>query len=655
MKHAALCFLLLFSTSLFAQQAQSDLNFLKLPFVANFENKTTKISDEDSKGQEVVILRTHTEMEYYMDAQGDLKKSYGFYIRYKILSNEGIQSNKNVSIPVSSETDIIATSLNIIQPDNSFKKYGIKDFKKLENEGSQVFIHAYEGLTVGSEIEMYYLINSNVGLYGSLNLSSNYVNKIASFGLISPEKLVFAAKGYNVTASFTDNVKDGKRYLEITEKDLKNSKKELYSLEDATEPRIEYSFYYNKERQNETMQTWNLYAGNIMKTLLNEKEASQKSFLKIIKAEKLQGLDEKSTIRNIENYVKSTINIDKEAPTAPLVDVFKNKYANELVVQKLFATLFELTNVKYEAVIGSSKLEKVFDESFVSWSFLDAIFFYFPESNQYLSTTNPFVRVGYPENEFSDTKALFIETLDLGGVKTYVGQVKEIEDVDCKTNEDFMEISVSLDKQLEAVNFTYMRSFGGQMVNNLKGYYDNASSDKKEEFRTNIIKSFTVQDIEIKSSSVQNFELNTDNWPKPMIFKAEVSSKILLEQAGPKLFLKIGELIGSQSELYDENERRNEINIGNQHGYLRNISVKIPEGYEIANLEDINMNFVCMKGKEKLCEFVSSYVIKGNVLDIKIDENYCKTQLPKSVYPAFQKVINAAADWNKVVLVIQKK
>jgi hypothetical protein len=62
-----------------------------------------------------------------------------------------------------------------------------------------------------------------------------------------------------------------------------------------------------------------------------------------------------------------------------------------------------------------------------------------------------------------------------------------------------------------------------------------------------------------------------------------------------------------------------------------------------------------MKGKEKLCEFVSSYVIKGNVLDIKIDENYCKTQLPKSVYPAFQKVINAAADWNKVVLVIQKK
>ena len=52
--------------------------------------------------------------------------------------------------------------------------------------------------------------------------------------------------------------------------------------------------------------------------------------------------------------------------------------------------------------------------------------------------------------------------------------------------------------------------------------------------------------------------------------------------------------------------------------------------------------------------FVSNYKLENDLLTVTIDEYYKKTQLPVEAYPVFQKVINAAADFNKVTLVIEK-
>ncbi|MEZ4905015.1 MAG: hypothetical protein R2822_26315 [Spirosomataceae bacterium] len=38
-----------------------------------------------------------------------------------------------------------------------------------------------------------------------------------------------------------------------------------------------------------------------------------------------------------------------------------------------------------------------------------------------------------------------------------------------------------------------------------------------------------------------------------------------------------------------------------------------------------------------------------------IDEYYKETLLPLAIYDTFQKIINAAADFNKVTLVLEKK
>jgi len=53
--------------------------------------------------------------------------------------------------------------------------------------------------------------------------------------------------------------------------------------------------------------------------------------------------------------------------------------------------------------------------------------------------------------------------------------------------------------------------------------------------------------------------------------------------------------------------------------------------------------------------FNSSYQVEGNVVKITILEEYRRTYYPLSQFEDFKKVINAAADFNKVALVLEKK
>ena len=49
-----------------------------------------------------------------------------------------------------------------------------------------------------------------------------------------------------------------------------------------------------------------------------------------------------------------------------------------------------------------------------------------------------------------------------------------------------------------------------------------------------------------------------------------------------------------------------------------------------------------------------TYVLKGKMLEIKVREYYDKLNYPASFYNNYIKVINAAADFNKIKVVLEK-
>jgi hypothetical protein len=159
----------------------------------------------------------------------------------------------------------------------------------------------------------------------------------------------------------------------------------------------------------------------------------------------------------------------------------------------------------------------------------------------------------------------------------------------------------------------------------------------------------------VVSSKVENQDFESYNENKPFILSAVVKASELMERAGNKLIIKIGDIIGPQVEMYQEKPRQFPMEIDYPHVLERHIRFTIPEGYGIKNPDDIKISHVVTENGQNTVGFTSSYTIEGNTLSIHIMEEYRKTTYPLSQFDEFRKVINAAADFNKVVLVLEKK
>jgi hypothetical protein len=120
------------------------------------------------------------------------------------------------------------------------------------------------------------------------------------------------------------------------------------------------------------------------------------------------------------------------------------------------------------------------------------------------------------------------------------------------------------------------------------------------------------------------------------------------------VLLKIGEIIGPQVEMYQVKPRQLPIELPYPHVLNRIITLEIPKGYRIKNLTDLNISIEHKDDNEMTMGFVSGYQQSGDVVTINIYETYKKMSYPISQFEDFKKVINASADFNKVVLVLEK-
>ncbi|MGB3467646.1 MAG: nuclease domain-containing protein, partial [Cyclobacteriaceae bacterium] len=162
-------------------------------------------------------------------------------------------------------------------------------------------------------------------------------------------------------------------------------------------------------------------------------------------------------------------------------------------------------------------------------------------------------------------------------------------------------------------------------------------------------------DAEIEEVKVVEGATDFRNWQKPFVMSAKFSSQSYLEQAGNSLLFKLGDLIGAQSEMYQEDARRYEIENVYNRGYDRKIVVNIPEGYTIQNPDDIKIKEEVKEGDKTIYLFDADYELNGNQLTVSIDEFYDQIYYPAEKIDDFRKVINAAADFNKVTLIMKRK
>jgi hypothetical protein len=269
-----------------------------------------------------------------------------------------------------------------------------------------------------------------------------------------------------------------------------------------------------------------------------------------------------------------------------------------------------------------------------------------------MDPTNIAFRYGFIPALFMDNNGLFIKNLKIGDVESGVSSVKRIEPVPGKLNFDNMNADITLSADNSKATVKINREMNGYADNTIRAIYFYSNEEDRKKVAEEFMKSCGGEGAEVNQISAENFNMNSDEMLKPFVLKATVESTGLVEEAGNTILLKIGQVIGQQMEMYQEHARQNPIDLDYAHNYKRTLNFSVPAGYQLKGLEKLNMNITT---DDKSMGFISTYKMEGDKLVVVVDEYYNVTKLPMSAYEPFRKVINAAADFNKIKLVLEKK
>jgi hypothetical protein len=531
-------------------------------------------------------------------------------------------------------------------------KSNVKDLK--DNDG-QYKIFALEGLTQGCEVEYYFTLKKDPSFFGREVMSSGIPAMRTHFELISPDHLIFEARCYNNLPESHDSVANEKRYLIINDQSVDEQEDEKYAMYQANLKRVEFKLCYNKAKNAaERLFTWNELAKKAYQIYTTVGEKENKKINDLLSSVAPKGTTAQK-IASIENYLKKNFIVREDIPNEDaddLAKVIKNKMASEQAICKLYTALFSAAQINFQIVLVGDRTDYVVERNFENWHNAKNFLFYFPDTKKFLAPTQQEYRYPWIPPTWAATNGLYCVGTTIGNFTTAVAEVRTVPLEEMEHSFLNLDVHLKMDKD-ESLIMDVKQSFGGYAAPNYRVPFVFFPADQQDRVLKEMIKSGTNSE-NILSHSFENKEMEQPDPYVPFVINASVKSTNMMERAGEKILLKIGEVIGQQAEMYDSKPRTMNIDLGFPHTLVRTIELIVPEGYQVKNLNDLRINEVFKDNEKETMGFACNYELKGNILKVTIRENYNLVSYSKQQYEQFKKVINASADFNKIVLILDK-
>jgi hypothetical protein len=372
------------------------------------------------------------------------------------------------------------------------------------------------------------------------------------------------------------------------------------------------------------------------------------------------GLDQMKTeeekIFALEDYLKRNVSLDPNVETKEdASDILKTKISNNYGFNRLlFLTFYEL-KIPVELTVTCDRNDRKFDKDFPSdYSFVNVLF-YFPNSKTYLDPSNTVVRHPVISSAYLNQDAVRIRLVDLSGAISGVTSIKNIGINPIEKSVLREEFGLKFINGNQETVESFKKSYTGFADQGIRSLCYYADEEQKNEFLMNYIKG-NFENSKVENIEVTNFNLSSrEEYNAPFTITATITGADMLEFAGNKILLKIGEIIGQQSELYSDKPRQKGIDVEFAHYYDRTITVEIPEGFKLDGLDALKKDVRVNDNDGKpMAYFTSDYKLEHGKLVISIIESYNVLELPIEKYTDFRNVINAASDFNKITLVLNK-
>lgn len=589
-----------------------------------------------------------------------VKQFFLHHSKILVKSDEAIERNNRIYISVENEGELLINKNRVIQPDGSVVELDKKDIHEEvdEESGDSYKYYAVKGLQKGSIIERIYAVEEAPHLSGSryrFDQSVPIVN--ATLSVTYPSHLVMSYKSYNgLSEARLDTLSEKQHRLTVEMNDIEPSKSEKYS--NGTKKRKifryklqsntitgERNFYNYKDFGNK------FYQGITLPLMPKEKKALKKY---------LKGLDmddNLSTLRKvqlIEDHIKKTIVFQNGySYSGDVKEMLKRKRASLVELCRLYTLLLKQYDIESQIIFTNNRWNRYFDTDFETTDNLEEVLIFIPSIDVYIdmkdvTTRSPLIAHGYGHNKGVILKGMRFGEMTLGITDTvYV----PLPGLDITT--DTMFINVDFNKGVDEGKVRSKMVYGGYSAAYYQPIVDFVDQNQYEEVLDEISRNYTG-DVKPSNIDTQNGGvLNLGH--KNFVLDIEFEATDLVEYAGDKILFPIGKLIGKQSELYQEEDRESDVEINFPHAYTRYLNVTLPSGYKVANMDDFTIEKELLLDEDKAAVFYSKGTLVDNEFRIENTEYYKAMEYPLSRFDEYKAVINAAADFNKLVLVLEKE
>jgi hypothetical protein len=573
-------------------------------------------------------------------------------------SDEAIEQNNRIYIPLANDELLEISKARAINPDGEVIELSQDDINVAkDDDGNTTYYYAFKGLVKGSIIEFFDIQTYPADYSGvRLIIQNDIIQLNYTFQLISPWNFIFAYKGFNGFGEMSkDTTNNNENHLIKQFAYIPKYKFENQSFYRINAMQVVYKLdenlnYYEKNYIN--------YDYTANRFILNNVPSSKKEVKVVSKWIKESGADKEKTkeskIRTLEVYLKKNypiIDVVSEE-LEDLIYVDENKITNAKGFIKAISIACDAFNIKYEVVMTTNRATQLFDPKFESYNYLELYLMYFPSLDVYLDPNDSYGSLGIVTPYYQDNYGVFFRKFGSG--KSMIGRSK-INFIKGSTAEQshhdmLMDIKMSEDFSSLEVNLESIST--GQFAAGIQPYYDFLDPEEIElankDQVTWIAESVDVMDVNVSNAGFSQLGVN------PFIINSTFTVSEFVSKVRDNYLIKIGLLIGPQTEMYQDFSRTLPVDTDFRKYYHRELNFTIPEGYKIGNLDDLNMNKSATDENGEYALFSSSYILDGDILRITCDEYYEKVHYEVDEYEDYRSIINSAANFNKIVLFLEK-
>jgi len=631
--------LIVFSVNSFSQ---SYLNI-------NWDDKTgdLKTSNHDLQG----IFSNHY-VEYFNSKFSDEVYIYETHHMKTKINKITDDSNNDIFISKINVSEIVDVKSKIINDDTT-ATYGFEEMKKMIDKSTSSENYNYykiPGIKEQDIVEVIYTVKRDFNFNGNKIIEESYPILSSKFILIEND-FKSNIKIYNSFNSFVeDTLIDGKKSKIINFKNLDATSNEQYSTPIANKIKVSYQCYENREDVSQT-EYWNNLVQNLRELffpssinpiaidLFNE---IQKNNISIPK-------NEISISNKIDEYIKNNFIIsDDDDPNLNEISyIFDNKISNDFSIIQVYTNLLKAAKVDYEVAISCNRYFLKFDPELFDPNQLREFVIYLPKSEKYISPNRIEYRVSEAPDDLLGNYGVFID-------KNLDYYFSEITQSDKNFSEIKKKIEIYIPKNLKKLKIKENRSFSGYWAIMNRNYVS-LSENEETDF---LIDYFTINGLnnkKVTNYNIKNFDISNNSYNNPLRINSTITTTELVEEVNGLVYLKVGKVIGLQSNLFDDNKRINEIEINFPNSYEYQIEVEIPKGYRVSDYSELNKakEFLSVDGSIS-AKFNSKATLNNNKINIVINEFYKNLRYDKGRYQEFREVINAAAKFYESTVILEQ-